>query len=149
MTNIRRVCMVVLVPLLGLSGCTVTQLRQDVGDRQHRIEQKENEVSSEVAKSAALRSEMVQLQSDLKERQMSLDELHTRLLQLQRDNAHVAEKTNSQRERKQKLDLQLKKYATDLNALKHDTGLTEAEKKRKIEHLKAEVRKALELMVLL
>lgn len=146
MTTIRRVFTVVLVPLLGLSGCTVARLQSGVSEGEKHVRQTTAAISIEEAKGAALRTEIARLQADLKERQMSLDELHTILGQLQRNNTRAEEKTNGQRERRRQLDRQLKQCSTEFDALKQDSNMTDEEKKRKIEHLKKEIRKALELM---
>jgi chromosome segregation ATPase len=143
--HIRSMVMVAFL-LPGLCACTVIQLKKDVEGDEIRIANKEAELKTEEARQAQLREEITQLQKDLGTRQVTLDDLQSRLAQLQRANANTLGTTKEQRAIKQQREVKLKAHQKELVEIQQSDA-TLAEKRKKLEHLKEEIRKSLNLLV--
>jgi chromosome segregation ATPase len=130
----------------GLFACTIAQLREDVSQREVRVQAKDSELKTEEGKQVALRDAMKRLEEDLSARQMSLDDLQSRLDQLQRASEALDATTAQQRARKQHLSQQLDRYRTELRSLQQSADISVDEKRKKLDQLKLEIRKALELL---
>ncbi|MGH8683906.1 MAG: hypothetical protein ACREUM_01000 [Nitrosospira sp.] len=130
----------------ALCACTVIQLKKDVEKDEVRVAGKEDELKTEEARQAQLREEISQLQEDLATRQVSLDDLQSRLAQLQRANANTPDVTKEQRALKQRRETKLKSHQKELVKIQQGDA-TIAEKKKKLEHLKEEIRKSLNLLM--
>ena len=143
--RIRSIVMAALL-LSGVCACTVIQLKKDVERDEIRVANKESELKTQEAWQAQLREEMTQLQKDLATRQVSLDDLQSRLAQLQRANANTLGTTKEQRAIKRQREVKLKVHQKELVEIQQSDA-TLAEKKKKLEHLKEEIRKSLNLLV--
>lgn len=130
----------------ALCACTVMQLKKDVEQDEARVAGKEGELKSEEARQAQLREEIARLQEDLSTRQVSLDDLQSRLEQLRRANANTLDATQEQRVRKQRREVKLKTHQKELVKIQQSDA-TITEKKKKLEHLKEEIRKSLNLLM--
>lgn len=130
----------------ALCACTVIQLKKDVEKDEVRVAGKEDELKTEEARQARLHEEISQLQEDLATRQVSLDDLQSRLAQLQRANANTPDVTKEQRALKQRRETKLKSHQKELVKIQQSDA-TIAEKKKKLEHLKEEIRKSLNLLM--
>lgn len=122
------------------------QLKKDVEQDEARVAGKEGELKTEEARQAQLREEIARLQEDLSTRQVSLDDLQSRLEQLQRANANTLDVTQEQRARKQRREVKLKTHQKELVKIQQSDE-TITEKKKKLEHLKEEIRKSLNLLM--
>lgn len=130
----------------ALCGCTIIQLKKDVGSDEVRVASKEEELKTEELWQTQLREEVTRLQKDLATQQVSLDDLQSRLAQLRRANANTADSTSEQRALKQQREMKLKTHQKELVSIQ-ESGATIAEKKKKLEHLKKEIRKSLNLLM--
>ena len=146
MSIVKRVA-VVGVSLAGLAGCTIAQLQHDVNEREMRIADKERDLQEEGNRRSALQQEQQQLVADLDSKQMSLNDLSRRLERLQAENRRSNAVTVEQRQRKQRLDEQISKHRLELAQLQKRDDVSSEEKKRRIEDLKREIKKQIELQL--
>jgi chromosome segregation ATPase len=130
----------------ALCACTVMQLKKDAEQDEARVVGKEGELKTEEARQAQLRGEIARLQEDLSTRQVSLDDLQSRLEQLRRANANTPDVTQEQRALKQRREVKLKAHQKELVKIEQSDA-TITEKKKKLEHLKEEIRKSLNLLM--
>lgn len=131
--------------LCCLAGCTISQLKQDVAQTQARIEDKQRALDASQVQQGELRQEQVRLASELGSRQLSLSELNHRLDQLQAANRRSMAATEEQREQKRRLDEQIRKHKQELAQIQAPNGLSDDDKRRRIEQLRQEIKKQLEL----
>lgn len=130
----------------ALCACTVIQLKKDVGEDEIRVAGKEGDLKSEEARQAQLGEEIAQLQEDLATRQVSLDDLRSRLAQLRWANANTQNATKEQRALKQRREVKLKAHEKEVVKIQQSDASI-AEKKKKLDHLKEEIRKSLNLLM--
>jgi chromosome segregation ATPase len=133
--------------MLCLGACTLSQLNQDIGNRETRVGNKEKMLADDEARQAGLRAQMQQLEADLQQRQLSLDELTSGLDELQKQNALAAEQTRQQSARKAQMAQQLKQYQHEVDALRRNGNMSLDEKTKRLKHVQAEIRKALNLLL--
>lgn len=144
MTGIRSITMAALM-ILGLYGCTVMQLRNEVKTDEVRLASKTDELEIEEARQAQLQQEITRLKSDLATRQMSLDDLKVRLEQLQRANDATLAGTRPQQDKKRERAVKLQKHQKEVVAIEQSGGNPE-EKQKRLQHLKDEIRKSLSML---
>lgn len=151
MESIKLITTVLLV--FGLSGCTVMQLRNEVKTDEERLAGKESQLKTEEDRKAQLedrktqlQQDMERLQGDLAARQMSLDDLKLRLEQLQQANAATLAETNDQREKKRERAAKLQKHEREVVAIEQSDASVE-EKQKRVQFLKEEIRKSLEILL--
>ncbi|MBA4142884.1 MAG: hypothetical protein H0X43_07730 [Nitrosospira sp.] len=138
--------MVVAAALIpALFSCTVMELRQEVKSDESRVTSKEDELRIEEARQAQLQEEVKTLQQDLATRQMSLDDLEARLIELRKVNETTLAKTREEQGRKRQRETTLKKHQKAVTEIQQ-SGATIEEKKKRLEHLKGEIRKSLVLI---
>ncbi|KIO48731.1 hypothetical protein SQ11_10025 [Nitrosospira sp. NpAV] len=121
-------------------------LKQDVEKHEVLVADKENELKKEEAQQTRLREESIQLKKDLATKQVSLDDLKSRLEQLQRANASTAENTKEQRERKDRLRVKLKTHEKELVKVEQ-SNMTETQKQEKLESMKKDITKTLDILL--
>ena len=143
--HIGSIIMVALL-LPGLYACTVIQLKKDVESDEVRIANKEEELKTEEARQAQLREEITSLQKDLAIWQVLLDDLQSRLAQLRQANANTLARTGKESALKQRREIKLRAHQKELVNIQQ-SDVTIAEKNKKLEHLKEEIRKSLNLLV--
>ncbi len=143
--DIRSMAMLAVLTS-ALCACTVMQLKKDAEQDEARVVGKEGELKTEEARQAQLRGEIARLQEDLSTRQVSLDDLQSRLEQLRRANANTPDVTQEQRALKQRREVKLKAHQKELVKIEQSDA-TITEKKKKLEHLKEEIRKSLNLLM--
>jgi chromosome segregation ATPase len=131
--------------ILGLYGCTVMQLRNEVKTDEARLASKADELEIEEARQAQLQQEITRLKSDLATRQMSLDDLKVRLEQLQRANDVTLAETGPQQDKKRERAVKLQKHQKEVVAIEQSGGTLE-EKQKRLQHLKDEIRKSLSML---
>jgi chromosome segregation ATPase len=142
--NIRLIMTMLLV--YGLCACTVMQLKNEVAQDEVRLATKEDELKSEEARQVELKQQIKLLQDDLATRQMSLDDLKSRLAELQQANASTSASTKEQQALKRKRATKLQAHQKEVTEIQQ-SGATIAEKRQRLEHLKGEIRKSLNLLV--
>lgn len=130
----------------GLCACTIMALKQDVDKHEVLVADKENELKKEEAQQARLHEESIQLKKDLATQQVSLDDLKSRLEQLQRANANTAENTKEQRDRKNRLRVRLKTHEKELVKVEQ-SNMTEAQKQEKLEAMKKDITNTLDILL--
>ena len=145
MTKLRSLALIALF-MPGLGACTVMALKQDVEKHEVLVTDKENELKKEEAQQARLREESIQLKKDLATKQVSLDDLKSRLEQLQRANANTAENTKEQRDRKNRLRVKLKTHEKELVKVEQ-SNMTEAQKQEKLESMKKDITNTLDILL--
>ena len=143
--NFRLLTITTLL-MFGLHACTVMQLKKDVAQDEARLATKEDELKSEEARQVELKQKITLLQEDLTTRQMSLDDLKSRLTQLQQANASTSANTKEQQALKRKRATKLQAHQREVAEIQQ-SGATIAEKRQRLEHLKGEIRKSLNLLV--
>jgi predicted nuclease with TOPRIM domain len=85
------------------------------------------------------------LLDELDSRQMSLDEVATRLDRLRKQNARLRADTDRERGKKADLDARIAQCQREIDALERNDQLSTAEKARRIEDLKDRIRALLKI----
>ncbi|NVH74236.1 hypothetical protein FSB08_17180 [Paraburkholderia sp. JPY432] len=137
-----------LVAATLASACTLVKLNDDVHAREARVADAQAQLDAEQARQAALHDEMTRLNADLEQKQLSLAELQSRLAQLQQHNDQLVAANVAQLARKQDVQRQIGVYQARLAALAQDRGMSEADKRKKLQALHDELQRALKLMLL-
>ncbi|SEO72798.1 hypothetical protein [Nitrosovibrio sp. Nv6] len=145
MKSIRLILMTALL-MSGLCACTVMQLKKDVETDEARVATKTEELEFEETRQAELNEKIKLLQEDLTTRQMSLDDLKSRLTQLQQANASTSASTKEQQALKRKRATKLQAHQIEVTEIQQ-SGATIVEKRRRLEYLKGEIRKSLNLLM--
>jgi len=130
----------------GVGGCTVMQLKKDVGADELRVATKEEELKTQEARQASLQEQIASLRKDLETRQVTMEDLRSRLAQLQQANMNMHARTQEQQALKRRREIKLTAHQKELADIQQSDATIE-EKKRKLEHLKEEIRKSLNLLV--
>jgi chromosome segregation ATPase len=133
-----------LIP--ALTGCTLVQQNQQLNATQGRIDEKTVQLTQAQKEQAALQEQMQTVSAELHEKQVSNKELERRLAKLQAANQQAATDNDAQRARKRKLDAELTQDRAALAALSQNTTMNPAEQQQKIDQLKADIKKRLELL---
>jgi chromosome segregation ATPase len=132
--------------LASTTSCTVMQLKKGVEADELRIANKEEELKTEEARQASLQEQIASLRKDLETRQVTTQDLQSRLAQLQQANASMRARTQEQQALKRRREIKLTMHQKELADIQQsDTSIEE--KKKKLEHLKEEIRKSLNLLV--
>jgi chromosome segregation ATPase len=133
--------------LAGFCGCesALLNMRKENEQSEVRVQAKEQQLQELQGEEIQLNEKKKGLLSDLRNRQMEYDSLNSSLEDLRMQNASISADTAAKRNQKADLDKRLKGYEKKLATVKNDTGSTEAEKKKKIEELKREIKLYLEM----
>lgn len=149
---LRRLPMALM--LLATAGCTVTQLRQQELQDQARVNDKQAALAREQAHAQDLAQQRQALDSDLANRQLSLDELTARLALLRAANQHQeADNARLRQQREKLLDehrtLLDQAHATNvqLAALQAAGGRDSEERRARIRFLKQQLERQLDLLL--
>jgi septal ring factor EnvC (AmiA/AmiB activator) len=129
-----------------LAGCTIVQMRADNERHEQQVQTREQELQREMQTQDQLQAERQRLLDDLRSRELTLDELKVRLEQLQRLNASLLADTQEEQRRKAARAKQLNEAANQVNGVEHDPSLTPAAKAKRLEDVRNELRKTLELL---
>ncbi len=129
-----------------LPACTIVQMRADNARQEQQVQSKEQELQRETQTQTRLQAERQRLLDDLRSRELTLDELKTRLEQLQRLNASMLATTQDEQRQKAAREQRLNEAASQINGVEHDSTLTPAAKAKRLEELRNQLRKTLELL---
>lgn len=132
--------------IAALAGCTLVEQNRQIDATQGRIDTKTVQLTQAEQEQAALQQQMQSISADLHQKQMSNKDLERRLAKLQAANQQAATDNDAQRARKRKLDAELTQDRAALAALSQNTTMDPVEQQRKIDQLKADIKKRLELL---
>lgn len=132
--------------IAALAGCTLVEQNRQIDATQGRIDTKTVQLTQAEQEQAALQQQMQSISADLHQKQMSNKDLERRLAKLQAANQQAATDSDAQRARKRKLDAELTQDRAALAALSQNTTMDPVEQQRKIDQLKADIKKRLELL---
>ncbi|SAK63200.1 hypothetical protein AWB78_02122 [Caballeronia calidae] len=132
--------------IAALAGCTLVEQNRQIDATQGRIDTKTVQLTQAEQEQAALQQQMQSISTDLHQKQMSNKDLERRLAKLQAANQQAATDNDAQRARKRKLDAELTQDRAALAALSQNTTMDPFEQQRKIDQLKADIKKRLELL---
>lgn len=141
MTHIRTMVITALL-MPALCACTVMQLKNQVDSDEVRVASKEEALKTEEARQAKLQQEVKALQQDLASRQMSLDDLKSRLSKLEQANANTVANTEKQRILKRQRQKKLQAHQEEVVKIEQSSESIE-EKKERVKYLQEEIRKSL------
>lgn len=141
--NTSLMLLALLMP--GLSACTVMALRNDVNQHEAIVADKESTLKNAEEEQVRLREESKQLEIDLSTTQVSMNDLQSRLIQLQRLNANTREDTEEKKELKRKRTKQLKNHQVEL-AKVQQSNTTLAEKQKELESIKKKIADTLKIL---
>lgn len=132
---------------LVLAGCTLMELRRENTETEKRVEAKIQEVKDLQGQQKALLEHQRSLLQELDNKQVTLNELDTKLDNLIKENAHVQAGNAIQQKKKEDLELQLRKYQEEIATLKNNGRLSSEEKAKKIKDLENQIKSYLEFML--
>jgi cell division protein FtsB len=133
--------------LIGLSGCTIVEMRSDLQQRQTRIDEKQQQLDDLRATNTELVAESDQLKNDLQQRELTAKELRTRLGKLIKLNQAARVSSARQQAEQQERDRQLQAISQQAQALDQNTSLTDEEKEKKLEALRERTRELLKILL--
>jgi hypothetical protein len=128
------------------AACTITEMRADNARREQQVQTKELELQREMQTQSQLQIERQRLLEDLRSRELTVDELKARLAELQRLNATSLTTTQKQQVQKLSREKQLSEAASQVNDLERDSTLTQEAKAKRLEAVRRQLRKTLELL---
>ena len=128
------------------SACTIMAMKQDVDKRRAVVAVKEDDLKTVEAERARLHEQSIKLKNDLAAGQVSLDDLKSRLEQLERVNANMAEATEEQRVRKRQGEVKLKNHQKAVIKVEQ-SGATTEQKQKKLESMREEIIDTLDLLL--
>lgn len=138
-----------LVPfmLVGVSGCTIVGMRNDLQDRQTRIDQKQQQLGELQETQTQLAAESDRLKDDLQRRELDAGELRTRLDKLVALNEAAQVSSAQQRAQQEERRRQLQAVRQQAQALDQDKGLSDEEKEKRLDALKEKTRGLLKILL--
>jgi predicted RNase H-like nuclease (RuvC/YqgF family) len=131
----------------GLGGCTIAELQRQEKAEAESVQQKQAAVQAEQARSETLGRQQEQLKADLAKRQLSLDELNTRVAQLQAANARDSAANDEVRRHREQLIGKIHGTGTQLVALQQAPDNGSAQKQAQINFLKQQIQDQLDLLL--
>jgi septal ring factor EnvC (AmiA/AmiB activator) len=146
----KAVCGLIFGAGFLFAGCgqsALLEMRRENTEAETRIATKQQELITEEDQRAALLREQKNLLAELDTKQMTLSELNAKLDTLRKDNARINADTAAQQKQKQSLELQLRKYQTEINGLQNNDRLSDNEKKKRIEELRKHIKAHFELLL--
>jgi chromosome segregation ATPase len=133
--------------LVGLSGCTIVDMRNDVQDRQTRIDAKEQQLGELSATQTELSGESDRLKNDLQQRELNASELRARLDELIKLNEAAQVSSAQQLAQQQERRRQLQAVSQQAHALDQDKSLSDEEKQKELNALKEKTRALLKVLL--
>jgi len=113
-------------------------MEQDIPVKEQELQQLEHS-------NIMLQEETKKLAADLKNKQITLDELDARLEKYKTANARLVTANETQRRKKADLDQRIRESQRKVNTVRNDKALPDREKQRKIEELKNEIKEYLKM----
>jgi chromosome segregation ATPase len=141
--------LLVLCSFAAISGCTVAKLRQESGEMETRIDQKEQDLKQVENRQPVLLAERKKLLSELDTKQVTLSELYSGLDRLKQENARLKVDNERQQKEKQRVESEIQKFQAEITRLNSDTRLSDNVKRERIDSLKKQIKTYLELMLTL
>ena len=135
------------VPVLAslLAGCTIAAMSDQNKLLEASIQQNEVELRQAENANRRLQAERASLESDLRNRELTIAEIKTRLEAMKRLNASSAA-TPAQTQQRAAREKQIDDSLNQVRAAERDTSASQEAKARRLQELKRELRKTLELM---
>ena len=133
--------------LVGLNGCTIVEMRNDLQDRQTRIGEKQQQLGDLRATQTELAAESDRLKDDLQRRELNASELRTRLDELFKLNEAAQVSSAQQRAQQEERRRQLQAVRQQAQALDQDTSLSGEEKQKRLDDLKEKTRELLKILM--
>jgi septal ring factor EnvC (AmiA/AmiB activator) len=142
----RRTCTTWLASLAALGGCTVAEIRKDNERIARNVGVKELELEQAQKQQAEIEQERQRLLNDLRMRDLTLAEMAARLQQLEQRNAAALAATEEQRREQARRQQALAEARAKVNALERAPALPADDKARRLEEVRRDLRKTLELL---
>lgn len=133
--------------LVGLSGCTIVEMQNDLQDRQTRIDAKQQQLGDLGATQTELAAESDRLKNDLQRRELDASELRARLDELLKLNEAAQVSSAQQRAQQEECRRQLQAVSQQAHALDQDKSLSDEEKQKKLDALKEKTRGLLKVLL--
>ncbi len=146
----RLFSLLVFGVFLFLTACgssALMELRRENVATEERVDKKVQELEYLQNQQKLLLEKQKNLLSDLKTRQITLNELEAELENLREANARIKVESEGQRKKKEDLELQLRRYQEEIDALRSDDRLSDEEKRKRIKDLEEQIRTDLEFML--
>ena len=129
-----------------VGACTITEMRADNVRREQQVHSKESDLQREQQAQSQLQAESQRLATDLRTRELTVNELKVRLQEIQRLNSLSPATTPEQQQRKAKRNKQLSDAAGQVRAIEADSTSTQEAKARKLDEVRRQLRVSLELL---
>jgi chromosome segregation ATPase len=133
--------------LFDLSGCTIVGMRNDLQDRQTRIDAKQQQLGDLRATQTDLAAESGRLKDDLQRRELDASELRTRLDELVKLNEAAQVASAQQLAQQEQRRRELQAVSQQARALDQDTSLGGEDKQKKLDALKERTRELLKILL--
>lgn len=130
--------------LIGCENSALWQMRRENRDAEQRIAVKQRQLEELETQQEKLRKRKQALLTELDERQMTIEQLDRALKNIRNENDRLVARTRDQNRRKQALEREFAAYQNQLDAL-NAGGMSLEDKERRLQELKATIRKYLTL----
>lgn len=131
-----------------VAGCTINEMRTDTSRREQDVRTKEAELERAQQAQAQLQAERQRLVDDLRTRELTVGELKMRLQELQRLNVGSRAATQEQQQQRASREKQLSEAANQVKALEQDSTSTQDAKAKRLDAVRRQLRKTLELLAI-
>jgi len=121
-------------------------MREDNERRAQRVRTTELQLEQETRTQTQLQAERQRLLDDLQSRELTFNELESRLAELQRLNAASLAATQEQQRQKAARERQLSEASRQVKDLRPDSTLPQAAKAERLDAARRKLRKTLELL---
>ena len=133
--------------LTACGSSALMELRRENVATEERIGKKVQELEYLQNQQKLLLEKQKNLLSDLKTKQITLYELEAELENLREANARIKVESEGQRKKKEDLELQLRRYQEEIDALRNNDRLSDEGKRKRIKDLEEQIRTDLEFML--
>lgn len=133
---------------LVLAGCgqsALINLKHETNETEQRIAIKQRQLEDLENQKRILMEEKESVVSKLGTKEMTLNQLSESLDKLQRENDRIRADTDRQQKDKVGLEMQIRKYRDEIDALRNNKQLSVEQKRNRIEELKERIRAYLEM----
>jgi hypothetical protein len=137
-------------PLLALAvavgGCALQQMKAENERREGDVRAKKTELSRLEDANRAVQAERTRLMDDLRTRQLTASEMEQRLQALKRLNADSRADTPEQQRQQATRERQIDEAVNQVRSTREDPAASQEAKARRLEEVRRQLRKTLELM---
>jgi len=137
---------------LALTSCTIVKMKEGITEKTRSISTLEDDLKIEESKRAEFLKNVKKMQAELRDKQLTLDEMKARLEGLRQQNAIAATRTTEQKKRRQIIDDEFAKlmlYREQMADTETRNNLTIHEQQNELKDIREKIDQSMELITTL